>query len=120
MVVTAITWSGSVAWRIPRKNPTARMESKVTMYSTSVAESARLPISWSRPSARAGAELVYRYAVELLPGFQLSRGKAGLVRRVREMLGFQTKCKSPVVDAPLLSGDRSVEEVSGVELQSRF
>src|ERR1700694_431726 len=82
--------------------------------------SPRLPISWSRPSARAGAELVYRYAVELLPGFQLSRGKAGLVRRVREMLGFQAKCKSPVVDAPLLSGDRSVEEVSGVELQSRF
>ena len=28
MVVTAITWSGSVAWRMPRKNPRAMMERK--------------------------------------------------------------------------------------------
>jgi hypothetical protein len=27
-----MTWSGSVAWRIPRKNPTARMERKLIMY----------------------------------------------------------------------------------------
>jgi hypothetical protein len=26
--VTAMTWSGSVAWRMPRKNPTARMDRK--------------------------------------------------------------------------------------------
>jgi hypothetical protein len=32
LVVTAMTWSGSVAWRIPWKNPTARMERKLTMY----------------------------------------------------------------------------------------
>jgi hypothetical protein len=29
IVVTAMTWSGSVAWRIPRKNPTAIMEKKL-------------------------------------------------------------------------------------------
>src|SRR5579871_114926 len=33
MVVTAITWSGSVAWRIPRKNPTAIIEKKLPMAS---------------------------------------------------------------------------------------
>src|ERR1700730_5000807 len=69
-------------------------------------------------STRAGAELVYRHAVKFLPRFQLRRGKAGVVRRVREMLGFQAKCESPVVDAAFFSGDRSVEEDSGVELLS--
>jgi hypothetical protein len=29
IVVTAITWSGSVAWRMPRKKPKATMESKL-------------------------------------------------------------------------------------------
>ena len=29
MVDTAITWSGSVAWRMPRKNPMAIMERKL-------------------------------------------------------------------------------------------
>src|SRR6266478_950717 len=71
-------------------------------------------------STRAGAELEYRHAVELLPWFQLSRGKAGAVGRVREMLGFEAKCESPVVNAAFFSGDRSVEEVSRVELQSWF
>src|SRR5712691_10081694 len=33
MVVTAITWSGSVAWRIPRKKPTARTERNSIMHS---------------------------------------------------------------------------------------
>src|SRR4029077_558294 len=72
------------------------------------------------PSTSAGTELEYRHAVELLPRFQLSRGKAGVVGRVREMLGFQAKCKSPLVDAAFFSGDRSVEKVSRVELQSWF
>src|SRR5438309_3677805 len=72
----------------------------------------------NRSSTRASAELEYRHAVELLPRFQLSRGKAGVVGRVWEMLGLQAKCKSPVVDAAFFSGDRSVEEVSGVELHS--
>src|SRR5579864_7042032 len=31
IVVTAITWSGSVAWRMPRKNPTATIERKLIM-----------------------------------------------------------------------------------------
>jgi hypothetical protein len=39
MVVTAMTSSESVAWRIPRENPTARMERKLIMYSTLIAES---------------------------------------------------------------------------------
>src|SRR5258708_35280602 len=71
-------------------------------------------------STRASAELEYRHAVELLPWFQLSRGKAGVVGRVREMLRLQAKCESPVIDAAFFSGDRSVEEVPRVELQSRF
>src|ERR1700704_3029802 len=29
MVVTAVTWSGSVAWRMPRKKPRVIMESRV-------------------------------------------------------------------------------------------
>src|SRR6266478_4418426 len=29
MVVTAMTWSGSVAWRMPRKKPSAMTESRV-------------------------------------------------------------------------------------------
>src|SRR4051812_12983245 len=33
MVVTAITWSGSVAWRMPRKKPTAMMENKPINFS---------------------------------------------------------------------------------------
>src|SRR2546425_2077539 len=33
IVVTAMTWSGSVAWRIPRKKPSAMMESKVIIVS---------------------------------------------------------------------------------------
>src|SRR6267154_2222804 len=32
IVVTAMTWSGSVAWRMPRKNPRAMMDSKVPIY----------------------------------------------------------------------------------------
>src|SRR6202165_4844859 len=71
-------------------------------------------------STRAGAELEYRHAVKLLPRFQLGRGKGGVVGRVRKMLRLQAKCESPVVDAAFFSGDRSVEEVSRVELQSRF
>ena len=31
IVVTATTWSGSVAWRIPRKNPTAIIDRKLIM-----------------------------------------------------------------------------------------
>src|SRR5258708_3260108 len=71
-------------------------------------------------STRAGAELEYRHVVELLPWFQLSRGKAGVIGRVREMLRLEAKCESPVIDAAFFSGDRSVEEVPRVELQSRF
>ena len=37
IVVTAMTWSGSVAWRIPRKKPRAMMEKKVTIYSQTAA-----------------------------------------------------------------------------------
>src|SRR5436309_7780127 len=37
IVVTAMTWSGSVAWRIPRKKPRAMMENKVTIYSQTAA-----------------------------------------------------------------------------------
>ena len=33
MVVTAMTWSGSVAWRIPKKKPSAMMESKLIIAS---------------------------------------------------------------------------------------
>ena len=46
------------------------------------------PANHDRSSTRAGAELVYRHAVKLLPRLQLSRGKAGVVGRVREMLRF--------------------------------
>src|SRR5215470_9576505 len=31
IVVTAITWSGSVAWRMPRKNPSAIIERRLTI-----------------------------------------------------------------------------------------
>src|SRR5581483_10471110 len=37
MVLTAITWSGSVAWRMPRKNPMAMMDSKPIMFFTASA-----------------------------------------------------------------------------------
>src|SRR5437867_2921589 len=36
IVLTAITWSGSVAWRIPRKKPRAMSESTVVMAPSSV------------------------------------------------------------------------------------
>ena len=39
MVVTAMTWSGSVACRIPRKNPSAMMEKKLTIYDSGSSDS---------------------------------------------------------------------------------
>src|SRR5580693_127244 len=43
-----------------------------------------------------------------------------MVRRVRKVLRLKAKCKSPLVNAAFFSGDRTVEKVPRVKLQSRF
>jgi len=43
-----------------------------------------------------------------------------MVQRVRKMLRLQAKGKSPVIDPALFSRNRSVEEVSGIELHARL
>ena len=44
IVVTAMTWSGSVAWRMPRKNPRAMMEMRVIiLFCRGAMEQANLP-----------------------------------------------------------------------------
>src|SRR5271163_1049979 len=71
-------------------------------------------------SARAGAEFEHGHALESLSRFQFGRRKARVVGRIRKMLRLQAEGKSPLVDPAFLAGDRSVEKVSGVKLQSRF
>src|SRR5262249_44193693 len=46
MVETAITWSGSVAWRMPRKNPKMRTASPLIMSSRQQATLPRLPVTY--------------------------------------------------------------------------
>src|SRR5260370_6995086 len=51
MVVIAMTWSASVAWRIPRKKPSAMMESRVPIY-RSAAAAARERRPWRSRHSR--------------------------------------------------------------------
>src|SRR4030095_736590 len=43
-----------------------------------------------------------------------------MVRRVGEMLRLETEARSVLIDAARLAGDRSVQKIPGVELESRL
>jgi len=46
--------------------------------------------------------------------------KMWMIRGIGVMLGFEAEPGVPTVSAPLLSGDSSIEMVTGVELNARF
>ena len=53
----------------------------------------------------------------MLPGFENCGRKVGVIRRIREVLGFEAECKAAVIDLALLASN-TVEEVPGVELEA--
>lgn len=55
-----------------------------------------------------------------LPRIQASRGKAWLVRRIREVLGFQGKPAPMLIRLAPFTLHRTIEEVAGIELHTRF
>src|SRR3984885_11842839 len=56
--------------------------------------------------------------MKFLSRLQFSRGKARMIRRIRKVLRFQAKGESRFVDAALLAGNRSIQVISGIELNS--
>src|SRR5215467_11071600 len=63
MVVTAITWSGSVACRMPRKNPMAMMERKLIIYRCT-SQITYILKKWETKNAAARMRSRKKYAAE--------------------------------------------------------
>ena len=54
------------------------------------------------------------------PGSKLDRRKIFLIRRVREMLAFKTQPITMFVYGSFLNDVRTIQEVAGIKLNSRF
>src|SRR5439155_10543619 len=61
-----------------------------------------------------------RLRMESLARLHDCRWEVRMVRRIREMLSLQAKSVAQFVDMSLLSGDGSIQEVTGIELDTRF
>ena len=55
----------------------------------------------------------------MLSGLELGGGKVGMIRRVREMLGFEAERVAAVVDFVILSVN-TVEKIPSVKLDARL
>ena len=55
-----------------------------------------------------------------LSGLKYRRREFGLIWRIREMLSFEAEAVSKVVDGSAFSDVTSIEEISGIELHTRF
>src|SRR5665213_190792 len=55
-----------------------------------------------------------------VPGRERGGGKFRMVGRIREMLRFQAKAGTLLIDLPAFAFDRSVKMIAGVELHTRL
>src|ERR1017187_5474789 len=68
----------------------------------------------------ASGEAVDSHGFKLLAGLQLGGWKRRMVGRIRIMLRLQTERITPAIDFPALTGYGSIQEVTGIELDSRL
>ena len=63
-------------------------------------------------------KLEHRLLMERLPRLQDRAREIRMIRRIRKVLRLQAEAVATFVDVALLSGDRAVEKVSGIELNA--
>ena len=74
----------------------------------------------TRPELLWGRKLENRRLLELLSRLQNRAWELRTVRRIREMLRFKAKSVPALVDVPFFSSHAAIEEIPGIELDSRL